>query len=208
MTTDGYALVQERNPQGVSTDQGMFTCGVAENIHRWLDEAPANELVRRINPLITLAETQNKVDFNYTPRSAHVPSPLLAAQRGIWEEVSEELWRLTKDHKDLFKFLNIVFDLNAFVPALIGVIELPFSRQEVEKIRVISPGKDHSEYKKIHYVPLNQGEEETRNLLLSLEKQNKGLEPMRWVPAGIASLITALYYWQDRMSLSVHPIAQ
>ena len=51
VTTDGYGLLQRRS-SAVSTEPGAYTSGVAENIHRFLDEAPSGNLYQRRVPLL------------------------------------------------------------------------------------------------------------------------------------------------------------
>src|SRR5262249_20204997 len=51
ITSDGYGLVQIRNPKAVSTDGDCYTSGIAENIHRYLDEVAQHKPRERIHPL-------------------------------------------------------------------------------------------------------------------------------------------------------------
>src|SRR6266516_1528953 len=101
LTIDGFGLVQQRGPEQ-SIDPGLFTCGIAENIHRFLDEAPPDDPTHRIHPLTEVTE-KNRWE-PYRPRGK--PSPLLAAQRGIWEELSRELHNQTLN-PERFRFLAL-----------------------------------------------------------------------------------------------------
>jgi transcriptional regulator with XRE-family HTH domain len=186
ITSDGYGLIQLRNRGGVSTTGGRLANGVAENVHRFLDEAPADNLGLRQNGLQVGRRCQ--VDASYCPEG--VPSPLLAAQRGLWEEVSEELFWVTREASGKFKFLNLMMDLEFFNPHLIGVIELGLPRAQVEKLVVRSPGKDHAESTAIHYIPLDATAAETKSILL---------DQRRWAAIGLGCVISAIHYWQSPM---------
>jgi len=184
ITSDGYGLIQLRSQGGVSTTGGRLANGVAENIHRYLDEAPSNNLTLRQNTL-HVARTL-EVDATYAPRG--VPSPLLAAQRGLWEEVSEELYWATRENIAGYKFLNVMMEFQYFNPHIIGVIELGLSRAEVEKLVRRSPGKDRSESIAIHYMPLDAAEAETKKMLA---------DQSRWAAVGLGCMISAIHYWKS-----------
>lgn len=187
VTSDGFGLVQIRNPKGVSTEGGQLTSGVAENIHRYLDEAPRNDLRTRLHPLRLPAEvaSEGKVDQDYRPRG--VPSPFLAAQRGLWEEISADLGRDLSF--DAYHFLAVGFELTKFQPVLVGTVEIGLTRAEVDKTRLASPGKDHSEFLEILYLPLDAAAPETMRALAQKE---------RWVAGGLAAFLTAIQFWAAR----------
>jgi transcriptional regulator with XRE-family HTH domain len=130
ITNDGFGLIQHRSRQGVSSDIGRLTSGVAENIHRFLDEAAPENLGKRLHTLT--GDGGRAVDADYQPRG--VPSPLLTALRGVFEEVSTETYRRIKDSKNRLIFLNVIFELAAFHPMLVGVINLGISRAEIEDV--------------------------------------------------------------------------
>ncbi|MBD3227583.1 MAG: TIR domain-containing protein [Candidatus Lokiarchaeota archaeon] len=187
ITKDGFGLIQKRNPRGVSSEGDRLTSGIAENIHRYLDEASSQNLSERLNELDLPSEVNKsgKVDENYKPKG--VPSPILTAQRGLWEEISEELYHIT--NPESYKFLNIGFELTKFHPMLFGIVELNIDKNEVEKLRKSSPGRDHSEFLDIYYLPLDLHNQETSKILF---------DKKRWISAGLASFITAVHYWSRK----------
>lgn len=191
ITADGYGLVQKRNPRGVSSEGGRYTSGLAENIHRYLDEAPVGDMHRRLHPLGLPVEVfkAGTVDVNYCPQGA--PSPYLAAHRGIWEEISESL--ALELPVTAIDFLNLGFELTKFQPVLVGIVDLGLSRHEVERRIRVSPGRDHSEFLELLYLPLDHREPETARLLR---------EPSRWVTGGLAALISAIHYWRQKQTRS------
>ena len=196
ITSDGYGLVQHRS-FGVSADPGRYTSGVAECIHRYLDEAPKENLGQRRAPLLELYDKHGSpkplsealigagVDENYSPSG--VPSPLLAAKRGLFEEVSEELYELIPDTS--YRFLNIAFGISGFHPNIVGIIDLNMPKHEVEKIVKTSPGRDHHECTRMEYVPLDVSRPDTEWLLR---------HPKLWTPGGLAALVSAIH-WQSRI---------
>jgi hypothetical protein len=183
ITSDGYGIVQDRNPRGVSTGKRQFANGVAENMHRYLDEAPRGNLDHRMNDAVRASEVP--VDHRYQPRG--VPSPLLTAQRGVKEELSPELDKRLRGTPDRYKFLNVIMDLEFFNPHLLGVIELGMTRDEVVKTIQESRGKDHSEARAIRFLPLDRTNAETMQFISAQE---------RWSPPGLAAFITGMKYWQ------------
>jgi hypothetical protein len=183
VTTDGYGLVQHRSLTGVSVGGNTYTSGVAENMHRYLDEALADDLSYRVNSLTEASSTP--VDQHYQPHG--VPSPLLTAQRGVLEELSEGLSNILESTPERFRFLNVIMSLDEFHPYLVGVIELPLTRAEVERHIQESPGKDHSEFTTIEYLLLNADDIKTSEFI---DDQN------RWTMAGLSSFITSIAYWQ------------
>ena len=187
ITTDGYGLIQLRNSHGVSAAGGLFTSGVAENIHRYLDEAQPDDLGRRVNPLGTASS--RPVGEDYQPAADHVPSPLLTAQRGLYEEISEELyWRVRTEHYR-FLFMNIIIDLKYFTPLLVGVIELGCTMQEAQKLIQEFPGRDHSESNAIYFVRLDGREPSTVRLVT---------DNGRWHLPGLSALITGIRFWETK----------
>jgi hypothetical protein len=183
ITNDGFGLVQKRNPRGVSAEGGKLTSGLAENIHRYLDEANPKDPTERLNELGLPAQTP--VDERYAPQG--VPSPILCAQRCLWEELSEDLGYSLPI--TAYRFLLVGFELAKFHPVLMGVVELDMSREEVERTREKSPGRDHSEFLDIVYLPLDSWSSETINAI-SLQEH--------WVPAGLAAFMAAVNYFESR----------
>jgi len=183
-TTDGYGLVQLRGG-GVSADGDRITGGVAENIHRYLDEASKRNLRKPLHswePAGGLGSAQG-VDSRYRPEG--VPSPLLTAQRGVLEELSVDLFAHVRTRLDSFKFLTVMFDLDKFHPMLGGVIELGLTRKEVEKMIQASPGRDHTEFRATDYLPLDIKHKKTMNLI-----RDQG----RWISTGLGAFIGAVIY--------------
>ena len=188
ITSDGYAIIQVRTRHGVSADAGRRTSGVAENIHRYLDDANSDDLMTRLHPL-TLPEKLEVdlgVDATYTP--VGVPSPFLTAERGVIEELSPGLCHSWRD-KGAIKFLSVVFDLDKFHPMLTGVIELGLSRVEAAEIIEAEPGRDHSEYRKLEYIPLDAKRPE---FMRSVSEEHL------WVSGGLAALAFACQYWDHK----------
>lgn len=183
ITTDGYGLVQHRSRAGVSIGHGTFISGICENIHRYLDEAEPGDLNMR--KTLNLTRAPAPVDYLYQPTG--VPSPLLTAQRGLFEEVSEGLYALLKNTPERFKFLNIIFAQEYFHPSLVGIVELPLTSAEVASHIEETPGKDHSESTSIHFLKLDPTDQKTADFL-SDEK--------RWTAAGLSAFITAIIYWR------------
>jgi hypothetical protein len=183
ITSDGYGIIQDRNPRGVSTGKGQFANGVAENMDRYLDEAARGNLDHNLNELVAAAEVP--VDHRYAPRG--VPSPLLTAQRGVREELGRELYERLRGTPDRYKFLNVIMDLGYFNPHLIGVVELGMTRDQVAKSIQESRGKDHSEARAIRFLPLDRTNPETMQFISAQE---------RWSPPGLAAFITGMKYWE------------
>jgi transcriptional regulator with XRE-family HTH domain/endonuclease V-like protein UPF0215 family len=185
ITMDGYGIIQQRSKTIVSVDGGRFTSGVAENIHRFMDEAVPENLGRRKNPADPVGGLQS-IDHLYRPTG--VPSPLLAAQRGVKEELSEGLYHLLKDAPERFKFLNLLVPIDRFHPELIGVIDLPFTLEETKALIEESPGKDHPEAMSIRYVPLDPTANATAEVMRDRSK---------WTVGGLAALISAIQYRRE-----------
>ncbi|MBI4723775.1 MAG: hypothetical protein HY765_01770 [Rhodomicrobium sp.] len=191
-------MVQRRST-AVSTEPGAYTSGVAENIHRFLDEAPCERLFQRRAPLLELYEEYRTkkqlmeslpargVDENYQPEG--VPSPFLTAKRGLFEEISKELYEQVPDSS--YIFLNIAFGLKGFVPNLVGVIDLGKPKAEVEDL--VDASLDESERRgAIEYVVLDEMDGRAEELLLSRNRSN-------WTAGGLAALISAIK-WYKRMA--------
>jgi hypothetical protein len=89
--------------------------------------------------------------------------------------------------KDRFKFLGVTADLEFFHPVLVGVIELPFTRDETAKLIRQHRGKDHSEGLACQFVRLSSGDNETLELIK---------DPSDWVLGGLAAVMMALRYWE------------
>ena len=199
VTTDGYGLLQRRS-SAVSTEPGAYTSGVAENIHRFLDEAPSGNLYQRRVPLLELYDeyrtkrllmeslTAKGVDDKYQPEG--VPSPFLTAKRGLFEEISKELYDQVPDSS--YKFLNVAFGLKVFVPNLVGVIELGKPKVEVEEL--VDACLDKSERRgAIQYVMLDEKDGRTEELLLPRNRSN-------WTAGGLAALISAIRWYKKERS--------
>ena len=187
LTSDGYGLVQKRNPKGVSTEGNCYTSGIAENIHRYLDEADPERPFGRLHEWVSPAElaTSGDIDVNYRPAEGRTVSPYLTAVRGLCEEVSEDLTASVPN--SAFKFLNLMYELKTFHPMLVGVVELGLPLKEVERYIRESPGKDHAEHLKIEAVPLDSRNTTT---LAVIHKE--------WIAGSLGALIAAIHYWRGR----------
>lgn len=86
-------------------------------------------------------------------------------------------------------FLNVGFELSKFQPVLIGVIELGLSRHEVERRIKLSPGRDHSEFLELLYLPLDHRDPDTARILRDHSK---------WVIGGLAAFVSAIHYWRSK----------
>jgi hypothetical protein len=84
-------------------------------MHRYLDEGLADDLSFRVNSLTESSAVS--IDQHYQPQG--VPNPLLTAQRGVLEELSEGLFHILEGTPERFKFLNIIMCLDAFHPYLV-----------------------------------------------------------------------------------------
>ena len=186
ITSDGYGLVTVRNPKTVSIAGSKLGSGITENIHRYLDEASAGHLDVRLHELMLPIEASKNVPIDYSPRG--VPSPLLTAQRGFLEEVSERLYFDIRGDEHRFKFLNVVFDLKLFIPKLIGIVELEVNSDELRRMIHESPGKDHGEVREHHFLKLDAANANTRDFM--------GRE---WDLGGLAAFATAMQYWSVRV---------
>jgi len=181
ITTDGFGMCVVRDPRGVSNLPNAYTCGVSENIHPFLDEmssdgSPAHPYMDKIFRWST-----ERGDRTYQPTG--VPSPLLTAQRGLFEEVSEELAETLS--QDKYKFLNINWSLGWFEPFITGVIETGLSRDELATYLIRSPGRDDSESSRPIFLRLRSDDPETAKLLSA---------PDQWDEMGLAALMGAINY--------------
>ena len=183
ITSDGFGIVQLRSGRTVLTADRL-TSGVTENINRYKDEAPISRPHIRRKRLPR--ESSDRPDWTYRLHANHAPSPLLCALRGIYEELSEGLYDEVKHNFEVVKFLNLGFNLDRFHPVLIGIIELPFTRAEVQDFIEISPGKD-LEWKKLYYLPLDVAHPDTREFVF---------DETKWDTSGLASFISAVNYWR------------
>jgi hypothetical protein len=186
VTCDGHGLITIRNPKTNSIAGNKLGSGITENIHRFLDEAPEDNLEKRVNELMLPIVATKRVNHLYKPRG--VPSPLLTAQRGLLEEVSEELHRRLRADTHRFLFLNVVFDLELFIPKLIGVVVLDETRDELEHLIHNYPGKDHAETRRFYYPRLDQDDGLAKELLAGT-----------WDLGGLAAFVSAVKY-QEALS--------
>lgn len=185
ITSDGYGLIQERNPKGVSTEGNRYTSGIAENIHRYLDEVDLSNSDVRLHSLALPADLVDMgIDYTYQPATGRTLNPYLTASRGLWEEVSEKLYRMVP--LSAYKFLNLSFELEKFVPVLVGIVELGMPLKEVEQIILESPGKDHSEFLTITGVRLDPSNSVTHDILTR-----------DWVQGGLSAFLSSVHYWQS-----------
>ena len=186
ITTDGFGAVQLRSRTSNSVMQNRYTSGVAECIHRFKDEAPPDNLECRLHPLRQeYDELKNEDAREYRPVGL---SPLLTAQRGVHEEFSLEL--AERLPLSAYKFLNVCWSFNQFLPTLIGVVETGMSREDLELCIAQSPGIDEENIV-FRYLPLDHKALDTKELLDNADE--------RWVIEGLASFVTAINYYQHSL---------
>jgi transcriptional regulator with XRE-family HTH domain len=187
ITTDGYGIIQRRSGS-VSFHPRLLTTGIAENMHRWLDEAPRHDLWHRINPLMAAAQTADIVDAGYRPAAGNVPSPFLTALRGFAEELAP-LQTVVESGRERLKFLNLIFDLEVFHSDLVGIIELPYARDEMLRLIEEHRGRDHSEALNFQFLALQRDDKATLETISATGD---------WVFNGLAAAITAIKYWEAK----------
>jgi diaminohydroxyphosphoribosylaminopyrimidine deaminase / 5-amino-6-(5-phosphoribosylamino)uracil reductase len=164
----------------------MLTSGIAENMHRFWDDARPEKLDEPLNRPSRLRMRDQPIDENYRPLG--VPSPILTALRGVREELSPRLHSFLERNPQSFKFLNVVFSLTRFHPFLTGIVELGLDRQTVQSIIEEAPGSDHTEFTELIYLPLDRKDEMTTQYL---SKQGQ------WIDAGLASFASAIRFWES-----------
>ncbi len=184
ITTDGYGIVQRRS-DSVSFNPRMLGSGVCEQVHPWIDEAPQNDPWRRLNPLMTPKEAMKYVDREYEPKPGNVPSLFLAASRGLKEELSP-FRNALENTPHRFKFLNVLFGLETFGPELVGVVELPFSRELTHKMMQEERGRDHGDAIAFEFVKLDSSDRRTMRMIEEVED---------WSVLSLAALMIAIKYW-------------
>jgi len=128
VTTDGFVLYSER--KSVSANSGLWSCSVAENIHREKDAS------------ITHPD---------------IPDPHRTVVRGIAEELSPEISRHIAP--DDIVFLGVTFDLDELNPAMLFLARPPLSLEEICARCLDSPGKDYREGVQ-HWLPGDAEERE------------------------------------------------
>lgn len=186
ITKDGYGLIQRRGRQGVSCAFELLTAGVNENIHRYMDEAPITNFLRRLHTID--ARNLNPKQRWHPSESEGVPNPVLTAQRGVFEEVSPEIHRISMQNPANYKFLNIIFDFHFFHPNLVGVVELDMTRKEVEKTIEEYPPISHSEYTALEYLALDKNNNDTMKQVS---------DKSAWCCWGLSAFISAMHYWES-----------
>lgn len=109
-------------------------------------------------------------------------NPFRTVIRGIKEEFSPEISQqlTTQD----VKLLGIGYDLREFVPDLLFMVNLPFTRQEVIELCGISPGVDAIEIEQYGFVIPDRDNEQVQRLLSHPD----------WSPSGKASLIRCIEF--------------
>lgn len=183
VTSDGYGFVQRRSGS-VSAAPRKLISGVSENMHRWLDEAPAHNLWNRVHPLVPASKLPGKVDAEYRPANGNVPSPFLTVQRGFQEELAP-LRPLMEAAATRVKFLSVVVDMSLFQPVLVGVIDVPYEVRELENLVKENRGKDHSEWTELIPVKLSRSDAETVRMVSNIRA---------WDLGGLAALMTSIRY--------------
>lgn len=195
ITSDGYAVISRRSKEGVSVSGGLYSNGVAENIHRYLDEARYETPHIRENKIRTAREVAEKktVPVDYEPEEGRAPSPLLTALRGVYEELSTDIYFHIKARSNCVRFLSVVMDLQLFNPHLIGIVDLGLTKAEVERMIETSPGKDHPEAMFFEFHKPTEANKDLMNLMRATEI---------WVPVGLASLIIAVKHCEATMRMT------
>lgn len=189
VTTDGYGIIQRRS-SGVSSTPGKLISGISENTHRWLDEAPANYLWKRVHPLRPAKELDGLVSSDYKPANGNVPSPYLTIARGFGEELAL-LKPLLEAPSNRVKFTGIVYDLSLFQPVLVGVVDLPYTAKEVLHEIAEHRGKDHSEWTELISVKLDRNDWQTRQRVSAIHE---------WDLGGLAALIMSINYAEAKQA--------
>ncbi len=182
ITSDGFGIVLHRGLYGVSGGEGKIG-NVDEQIERYLDEAHPHDLTRRIN---LPAAPDKSFGAGYKPSG--IPSPFLAAIRGISEEVSTEVARRASEDYSRVKFLNVIMDLTFFIPHLVGIVELGMSKSEADRLRQEKVGKDHSEGIP-EFLRLDLKDKRTSTLVSQVQF---------WTPPGLSAFISALKFWEAK----------
>jgi hypothetical protein len=108
--------------------------------------------------------------------------------RGVFEEVSQALGEQLETAPSRFVFLNLIFGFPHFHPFLVGVVELPYMREQTEILMQGSPGKDHGEGTP-YFFKLDRTDPEATKLIAEKE---------RWYAPGLSGFISAMLYWEQR----------
>jgi len=108
--------------------------------------------------------------------------------RGVYEEVSQRLGEQLETAPNRFVFLNLIFGFPHFHPFLVGVVELPYTRAQTERLMQESPGKDHGEGTP-YFFKLDSNDSATAKLVSEKE---------RWYAPGLSAFITSILYWEQR----------
>lgn len=183
ITSDGFGLVKRRG-RGNSLEIDVLIAGVDENLHRYNDEADPHDLYKRRNFIVD--PSREEIDAWFAPKG--VPSPYLCALRGIGEETSPHIERALTGFPQRIKFLSVVMDLKMFHPHLCGVAELPFTKDETQKLLADHPGVHlRTEARSHQYVPLDFLHPMTKQLVA---------DQRDWSAAGLAALVSAEKYWR------------
>jgi hypothetical protein len=172
---DGLAMYVHRSGDVDALPRRPSSC-VAENINRYKD------LVLEKTGDRTPPPQEENVPPNYRPPRGSIPHPFAAAQRGVWEEVTDRL-RGTFSMKDL-KLLGMAFDLEALNPHMLFMLQLDLAYHEIlDKIRE-APPVEGWEWTDSRVVPDTLEDEHTKGVL-SLPN---------WSPSGLACLYRTLEY--------------
>jgi transcriptional regulator with XRE-family HTH domain len=187
ITEDGYGVLQLRSPV-VSEARNRYISGISENMHRHWDEAAKWDLGHRINRILNRQERAQRGEIQPAVRSnsftpSGVLSPLLTAQRGFYEEISEGLAQ--KIPLSAYTFLNLGWTFEYFHPVLIGIVVTGVTKDEFQHYANISPGSDQDEAKHFEFFKLDGDEKRTAALLANQDG---------WVASGLAAFMTAINY--------------
>lgn len=186
VTTDGFALVKLRPATGNSVEPNILIAAIDENMHRYNDESVPSDLYQRRNKIADPSDTT--IDTWYPSKS--IPSPYLTAARGVDEEMSPKISEAIADSRDRIKFLSVVMDLKMFHPHLLGMVELPFTKDETRRKIADHPGKDvRAEAGAHRYIPLDFDDNTTKQLVA---------DQRNWSAAGLAALVSTEKYLRAR----------
>ena len=174
LTSDGYLAYTTRGPH--ITFSGKLTSAVAENINRYFDDTNDGDPTSLVHSKRSRYRSRLRRDRNYAPHG--IPHPLAAALRGIEEELSPDLLKYIAPES--LKVTGLCFDLGTFHPTLLLCVAVPLSAENIERLCLRHPGRDHRKEVRLSFVP--SYEDNPIQELLALPN---------WLPGGQASLYRA-----------------
>lgn len=203
-TNDGWTLIGRRT-KSVSDSAGFYATSAAENMHRWKDEPSKPNDPWSTPKFLTHEYIENKEDDvteKYQPLGC--PNPFFTAVRGLYEEVSREVYEKYKSNdkekaeklgkeagrklireidfnKTKVSFLNLAWNMEFFQPHLFAFIELDLSIYELMELRKACTFSD----KEAHLIPVRfEPDGELKNILLN----------GKWATISQAAILRALVH--------------